>query len=93
MAGVGTEDKSVIKSREWYLVAYAAEGLPTSDQLKLRTVQLSPDSIPEGHVLLEVLFLSVDPYLRTRFSGLGDGLAIDQYQINQVRTPLSLLRT
>ena len=88
MAASTEGTKSVIESREWYLAAYAPDSVPTSHHLKLRTIQvsLSPDSIPEGHVALEILFVSVEPYLRTKMSGLPDGLSAKQYELNQVIT-------
>ncbi|XP_068335898.1 2-alkenal reductase (NADP(+)-dependent)-like isoform X2 [Pyrus communis] len=75
-----------VESREWYLAAYAAEGVPTSDHLKLRTVtlSLSPDSIPEQHVILEILFISVEPYLRGRITGREDGLYSPQFNLDEV---------
>ncbi|KAG2371600.1 hypothetical protein LR48_Vigan05g161000 [Vigna angularis] len=78
----------VVESKEWYLAAYSPEGVPTSDNLKLRTVTLSlaSHSIPDHHVSLQILFISVDPYLRTRLTGTLDGLFIPQYQPNQVIT-------
>ncbi|KAI4334118.1 hypothetical protein L6164_018849 [Bauhinia variegata] len=82
----------MVESREWYLVAYATEGVPSSDHLKLRSVVVDIDSIPDGHVGLEMLFVSVEPYMRTRLSGLQDGLSLDQYQINQVITAFGVGR-
>lgn len=76
----------VVESKEWYLAAYCPHGVPTSDHLKLRSVSLSlaSDSIPDDHLALETLFISVDPYLRTQLTGTLDGLYITQYQLNQV---------
>ncbi|XP_062009453.1 NADPH-dependent oxidoreductase 2-alkenal reductase-like [Rosa rugosa] len=77
---------AVVESREWYMAAYAPEGVPTSDHLKLRTVKISLalDSIPEQHVILETLFISLDPYLRSRMTGREDGLYSPQYNLNEV---------
>ncbi|KAM1218422.1 hypothetical protein TB2_045545 [Malus domestica] len=65
---------------------FPAEGVPTSDHLKLRTVtlSLSPDSIPEQHVILETLFISVEPYLRSRITGREDGLYNPQFNLDEV---------
>jgi len=84
----------VVESREWYLAAYSPEGVPTSDHLKLRTVTLSlaSHSIPDHHVSLQILFISVDPYLRTRLTGTDDGLFIQQYQLNQVITAYAVAK-
>ncbi|KAK2985133.1 hypothetical protein RJ640_000900 [Escallonia rubra] len=85
MGGV-KEEAMVVESKEWYLSAYAPQGVPTSDHLKLRTVTLplTLDSVPDQHVALQLLWISVDPYLRTRMSGLDDGLCSPQFSINQV---------
>ncbi|KAK2999609.1 hypothetical protein RJ639_022844 [Escallonia herrerae] len=85
MGGV-KEEAMVVESKEWYLSAYAPQGVPTSDHLKLRTVTLplTLDSVPDQHVALQLLWISVDPYLRTRMSGLEDGLYSPQFAINQV---------
>ncbi|KAI9072992.1 hypothetical protein K1719_045025 [Acacia pycnantha] len=89
--GGGSEEKTEVENREWYMAAYAAEGVPTADHLKLRTAKLSlaTDSIPDGHVALELLFVSVDPYLRTRMSGSGDPT---QFELNQVITAFGIGR-
>ncbi|KAL5723228.1 hypothetical protein ACHQM5_006651 [Ranunculus cassubicifolius] len=42
------------------------------------------DSNPDGHVLVELLWLSIDPYLRSRKSGIKDGLYSKQFELNQV---------
>ncbi|KAK8571191.1 hypothetical protein V6N13_025746 [Hibiscus sabdariffa] len=78
----------IVESKECYLASYAAEGVPTTEHLKIRTVplSLSLDSIPDAHVALQALFISVDPYLRTRMSGLDDGLYSPQYPLNKVIT-------
>ncbi|XP_057730490.1 2-alkenal reductase (NADP(+)-dependent)-like [Arachis stenosperma] len=77
-----------VENREWYLACYAPHGVPNSNHLKLRTVSLSlePHSIPHGHVAIETLLLSIDPYLRTTFNGPHnlDGLYFPQFQLNEV---------
>ncbi|RDX83623.1 2-alkenal reductase (NADP(+)-dependent), partial [Mucuna pruriens] len=85
---MGEEEMSVVESKEWCLVSYAPNGLPTTDHLKLRTVRLSlaPESIPVGHVAIQMLLFSIDPYLRGRFTGTLDGLYFPQFQLNQVIT-------
>ncbi|KAK4286272.1 hypothetical protein QN277_002851 [Acacia crassicarpa] len=81
-----------VESREWYLASYAPEGVPTSDHLKLRTIRLSlaADSIPDGHLAVEPLFVSIDPYLRSRMTGLLHGLYSDQYQLDEVITAFGI---
>ncbi|KAL6287356.1 hypothetical protein ACE6H2_011746 [Prunus campanulata] len=85
MGGVG-EEMRVLESREWYSASYAPQGVPNSDHLKIRIAKLSLvlNSIPEQHVILETLFLSVDPYLRSRMTGREDGLYFPQFNLNEV---------
>ncbi|XP_050248009.1 2-alkenal reductase (NADP(+)-dependent)-like [Quercus robur] len=84
----------VVESREWHLAAYAPEGVPTSDHLKLRTVTLSldVDSIPDHHLIVQNIFISVDPYQRTLMSGLADGLYFPQTQLNEVVSAPTIAR-
>lgn len=76
-----------VESKECYMAGYARDGLPSSDHLKIRTVTLSLDldSIPDDHVAIQSLWISVDPYLRSRMTGIAeDGLNVSQFPINQV---------
>ncbi|KAK7848174.1 2-alkenal reductase (nadp(+)-dependent) [Quercus suber] len=84
----------VVESREWQLAAYAPEGVPTSDHLKLRTVTLSldVDSIPDHHLIVQNIFISVDPYQRTLMSGLEDGLYFPQSKLNEVVSATTIAR-
>ncbi|XP_027343347.1 2-alkenal reductase (NADP(+)-dependent)-like [Abrus precatorius] len=88
MISMGEESMDVVECKEWYLVSYAPKGLPTSSNLRLRTVPLSlaVDSIPDGHVAIEMLFFSIDPYLRSRLNGTVDGLHFSQFELNQAIT-------
>ena len=85
------EEMRVVESKEWYLVSYAPHGVPTTDHLKLRKVRLSiaPESIPDGHVAIEMLLFSIDPYLRGRLNGTLDGLYFPQFELNQVEDLIS----
>ncbi|TXG55373.1 hypothetical protein EZV62_020629 [Acer yangbiense] len=76
----------IVESKEWYISAYAPEGVPTSDHLKLRSVPISLaiDSIPDHHVALETLLISIDPYLHARMTGTEDGLYMPQHNLNEV---------
>ena len=78
--------EETVKSKEWFLSSFVAEGVPTSEHLKIRTVRVdvSVDSIPEGHVAVQILLLSVDPYLRSMMSGQKGGLDLPLLKINQV---------
>ncbi|CAK8535515.1 unnamed protein product [Lathyrus sativus] len=84
----------VVESKEWYVAAYCPEGVPTSDHLKLRTVSLSldSDSIPDNHLAVETLLLSVDPYLRGTFTGVVEGLYMPQFQLNQVLSTFAVVK-
>ncbi|KAH7842121.1 hypothetical protein Vadar_001719 [Vaccinium darrowii] len=93
-AGGAKEELGVVESREWYLSAYAPDGVPTSEHLKLRTLSLSlgPDSIPDQHTALQLLWISVDPYLRSRMTGHSEGLFFSQFELNQVLTEFGIGR-
>ncbi|KAL6135249.1 hypothetical protein ACLB2K_067477 [Fragaria x ananassa] len=71
---------TLVESREWYMAAYA----PTSDHLKVRCVSLALDAIPEQHFVLETLFVSVEPYVHGRMTGLDEGLYFAQFKLNEV---------
>ncbi|XP_034701467.1 2-alkenal reductase (NADP(+)-dependent)-like [Vitis riparia] len=90
----GDENLTMVESREWVMVAYAARGIPTSDHLKLRTTKLSldADSIPKDHVAVELLWVSVDPYLRGRMSGQDEGLYFSQFALDEVITTCGIGR-
>ncbi|RVW38882.1 2-alkenal reductase (NADP(+)-dependent) [Vitis vinifera] len=90
----GDENLTMVESREWVMVAYAAKGIPTSDHLKLRTTKLSldADSIPKDHVAVELLWVSVDPYLRGRMSGQDEGLYFSQFALDEVITTCGIGR-
>ncbi|MCD7456290.1 hypothetical protein HAX54_031167 [Datura stramonium] len=81
-----------VENREWYLANYAPAGVPNSEHLKLRTVSLSlrADSIPDGHVAFQILYVSIDPYVRTQLSGLDDGLSLPQIPVGQVIRALGM---
>ncbi|CAH2080587.1 unnamed protein product [Thlaspi arvense] len=85
---------AVLESREWYMAAYAPEGVPLSDHLKLRTINLplNSDSIPDQHVAVEVLWISVDPYIRSRMTGHDGGLYFPQFGLGEVITEFAIGR-
>ncbi|KAF2284943.1 hypothetical protein GH714_032819 [Hevea brasiliensis] len=78
-------ETSTVESKEWFMAAYAPQGVPTSDHLKLRTLTLSlgDDHIPDGHLAVEILWISVDPYLRVKMTGRKDGLDMPPFQLDQ----------
>ncbi|CAN0914489.1 NADPH-dependent oxidoreductase 2-alkenal reductase [Linum grandiflorum] len=73
-----------IQSKQWYLSAYSPHGIPTSDHLKLHHVTIPADSVPAGHILVQTLWISVDPYLRSMMTGSADGLNLPQSKLNEV---------
>ncbi|XP_071727092.1 2-alkenal reductase (NADP(+)-dependent)-like [Rutidosis leptorrhynchoides] len=85
---------TVVESKEWYLAAYAPENVPNSDHLKLRTVNVSlqHDSIPDQHVVLQVLLISVDPYLRSMITGRVGDLYMPPHPLNKVMTEFGMGR-
>ncbi|GKA78458.1 NADP(+)-dependent 2-alkenal reductase-like protein [Tanacetum coccineum] len=78
--GAGVAAATMVESKEWYLAAYAPENVPTSEHIKLRTVNVSLeyDSIPDQHVLVQLLMISVDPYLRNVITGRDGDLYLPQ---------------
>ncbi|KAJ9176897.1 hypothetical protein P3X46_012162 [Hevea brasiliensis] len=87
-------ETSTVESKEWYMAAYAPQGVPTSDHLKLRTLTLSlgDDHIPDGHLAVEILWISVDPYLRVKMTGRKDGLDMPPFQLDQVISSVGIGR-
>ncbi|KAJ8302315.1 hypothetical protein KUTeg_021302, partial [Tegillarca granosa] len=53
----------MVKSKKWVLVK-TFEGLPKKSDFKLEEEELSPDSLKDGEILCEAVFLTVDPYMR-----------------------------
>lgn len=51
-----------MKARKWVLVQHF-DGEPKDEDLQLVEEEL-PDELQEGEVLLEAVYLSVDPYMR-----------------------------
>ena len=84
---------AVMRTRPWwwshengFLLVYTAGGVLTADHLKLLTIKLSLDlhSIPDDYVAVELLWVSVDPYLRGRMSGQEEGLYFSQFAFDEV---------
>ncbi|CAH1451091.1 unnamed protein product [Lactuca virosa] len=90
----GVAAKTVVESKEWYLAAYAPENVPTSDHLKLRsvTISLEYDSIADQHVALQLLLISVDPYLRSTITGRDGDLYLPRPPLNKVITGFGIGR-
>lgn len=77
-------------NKEWLLTSYVPEGTPTSDHMRLEQSEVSFDSIPDGHVVIQSLYLSIDPYIRTRMTGVQDGLYASQFPLNEVMTAFGI---
>nr|GEU61447.1 2-alkenal reductase (NADP(+)-dependent)-like [Tanacetum cinerariifolium] len=92
--GAGVAAETMVESKEWYLAAYAPENVPTSEHIKLRTVNVSLDydSIPDQHVLVQLLMITVDPYLRNVITGRDGDLCMPQLQLNKVLTEFGIAR-
>jgi NADPH-dependent curcumin reductase CurA len=73
-----------ITNKSWFLKDYP-KGLPEESLFDLRESQVSTD-LPEGSedVLVKVLYLSLDPYMRGRMKAGGSGYA-QGFPLDKVR--------
>ncbi|CAN1124176.1 hypothetical protein LINPERPRIM_LOCUS3618 [Linum perenne] len=69
VVAAGGETTLLIESKEWYMAAYSTHGIPTSDHLKLHRVTIPAEDVPSGHILVQTLWISVDPYFRSMMTG------------------------
>ncbi|KAK1334245.1 hypothetical protein QTO34_005247 [Cnephaeus nilssonii] len=81
----------MVRAKSWTLKKHF-EGSPTNSNFELKTVELPP--LKNGEVLLEALFLTVDPYMRLAAKKLkeGDTMMGEQVarpEVSQVRCALS----
>lgn len=60
----------MVRAKSWTLKKHF-EGFPTDSNFELKTTELPP--LNNGEVLLEALFLSVDPYMRIASKRLKEG--------------------
>ncbi|XP_030533272.1 (+)-pulegone reductase-like [Rhodamnia argentea] len=81
-----------VERKEWTLEEYVHGGVPTSRHLKLRTSSMvvSKDDVPDGHVLLRLHWLSVDPYLRSRMGSQRDGLYFPPFELHKPVTTFGI---
>ncbi|KAI6704056.1 hypothetical protein NL676_013192 [Syzygium grande] len=81
-----------IERKEWTLEEYVHGGVPTSRHLKLRTsgMGVSGVDVPDGHVLLRLHWLSVDPYLRARLGSQRDGLYFPPFELHKPVTTFGI---
>ncbi|XP_057822118.2 2-alkenal reductase (NADP(+)-dependent)-like [Cryptomeria japonica] len=58
--------EKMVRNKQVVLVSYANEGPVTDDHVKIRETQLNLNACKEGEVIVQNLFVSVDPYMRWR---------------------------
>ncbi|XP_037653957.1 prostaglandin reductase 1 isoform X1 [Choloepus didactylus] len=71
----------MVRAKSWTLKKHF-EGLPTNSDFELKTTELPP--LKNGEVLLEALFLTVDPYMRLLSKKLKEGDAMMGQQVARV---------
>lgn len=71
----------MVHAKSWTLKKHF-EGNPTNSNFELKTVELPP--LKNGEVLLEALFLTVDPYMRVVAKSLKEGDTMMGQQVARV---------
>ncbi|XP_004458561.1 prostaglandin reductase 1 [Dasypus novemcinctus] len=71
----------MVHAKSWTLKKHF-EGSPTSSNFELKTTELPP--LKNGEVLLEALFLTVDPYMRVASKKLKEGETMMGEQVARV---------
>lgn len=71
----------MVHAKSWTLKKHF-EGNPTNSNFELKTVELPP--LKDGEVLLEALFLTVDPYMRVVAKSLKEGDKMMGQQVARV---------
>ncbi|XP_036891728.1 prostaglandin reductase 1 [Sturnira hondurensis] len=71
----------MVRAKNWTLKKHF-EGYPTNDNFEMKTVELPP--LKNGEVLLEALFLTVDPYMRLAAKRLKEGDTMMGEQVARV---------
>ncbi|XP_036288928.1 prostaglandin reductase 1 [Pipistrellus kuhlii] len=71
----------MVHAKSWTLKKHF-EGSPTNSNFELKTVELPP--LKNGEVLLEALFLTVDPYMRLAANKLKEGDTLMGEQVARV---------
>ncbi|XP_053421885.1 prostaglandin reductase 1 [Nycticebus coucang] len=71
----------MVHAKRWTLKKHF-KGNPTKDDFELKTVELPP--LKDGEVLLEALFLTVDPYMRLASKKLNEGDTMMGQQVARV---------
>ncbi|KAM5332160.1 prostaglandin reductase 1 [Glossophaga mutica] len=71
----------MVRAKSWTLKKHF-EGYPTNSNFEMKTVELPP--LKNGEVLLEALFLTVDPYMRVAAKRLKEGDTMMGEQVARV---------
>ncbi|EPQ03666.1 Prostaglandin reductase 1 [Myotis brandtii] len=71
----------MVRAKSWTLKKHF-EGNPTNSNFEMKTVELPP--LKNGEVLLEALFLTVDPYMRLAAKRLKEGDTLMGQQVARV---------
>ncbi|XP_059513621.1 prostaglandin reductase 1 [Myotis daubentonii] len=71
----------MVRAKSWTLKKHF-EGNPTNSNFEMKTVELPP--LKNGEVLLEALFLTVDPYMRLAAKQLKEGDTMMGQQVARV---------
>ncbi|XP_037008656.2 prostaglandin reductase 1 [Artibeus jamaicensis] len=71
----------MVRAKSWTLKKHF-EGYPTNGNFEMKTVELPP--LKNGEILLEALFLTVDPYMRVAAKRLKEGDTMMGEQVARV---------
>eukprot|EP01018_Ginkgo_biloba_P009021 Gb_37320 [translate_table: standard] len=81
------QSKRLLRNKQVTLVSYADEGAVTADHLQVRETQLDVHSLgrdgSSGDVVVENLWVSADPSLRSRMKQSNYGLYLNSFQLHQ----------
>eukprot|EP01018_Ginkgo_biloba_P009019 Gb_37323 [translate_table: standard] len=87
LSNMEPQSKRVVRNKQVILVSYADEGAVTADHLQVRETQLDVQSLgrdgSSGDVVVENLWVSVDPALRHRMKQSSHGLFPNSFQLHQ----------
>ncbi|ELK24586.1 Prostaglandin reductase 1 [Myotis davidii] len=78
----------MVRAKSWTLKKHF-EGNPTNSNFEMKTVELPP--LKNGEVLLEALFLTVDPYMRLAAKRLKEGDTMMGQQVASLTAYFGLL--
>ncbi|KAL0480051.1 NADP-dependent oxidoreductase [Acrasis kona] len=67
------------------------QGHPKESDFEINTIEIKEDEVKDGQVLVKLLYVSVDPYLRYRMKQV-DNKAFQGYKLNEPLTSICLAR-